>query len=506
MVMYDPLASENSYGAQQTDYPGLTFDPGTGRYIVAATGNIATQADIDAAQQAAYEQAARLRGIPTNSFSSSTSQSFQDPRALALQEKQFEAQLSQVGQEYQQWLKEFELSKQQGDARIAADKSQLAFLQTKHADEMSRGDTAQALDTIRLMEQIDARHAQDEFQQQTLLQQARVTNASFQMQASQINEQMRVANLQQRQSVARDISEFTRSPGDVGAAAGFLRAGGVSPLSTAIGKGESAITPQSLAILNNMLAVSDEVMKNPNYITAPEVDAAQFSQRTPLDVLSLLDQLQPKKGVAGSPAQFGSDQITWDFGQESPLGDFTPETAATGYAGMQENAMAGLPTAYDPNGDNWRLDTDAQQWVKMENGGILSGGAAIVGDSSDGRPNEELVIGDATVIPLDKFTPEQQKRIRALADKRQTGGAIGNPLLRAQSFLDDAGRLAMQMGGFSKVPTPISMATPGQSPWLASLGAAVASTTRGIPKELFFDELQRLTPQGINDNAVRRTR
>ena len=78
--------------------------------------------------------------------------------------------------------------------------------------------------------------------------------------------------------------------------------------------------------------------------------------------------------------------------------------------------------------------------------------------------------------------------------------------MRAQSFLDDAGKLAMQMGGFTNVPTPVGMARPGQSPYLANLGAAVAATTRGIPQELFLEELQRVTPRGVSENTLRRTR
>jgi len=412
-----------------------------------------------------------------------TNISVQDPRALDLQAQQLA----------QSW-EQFRISTQQADAqfaqRIAQDQAQLNFLMAKHADEMRLGEQASARQTIALMEQIQARLSQDEFQRVSLQQQAMATNAQFQMQAAQLNEQARVANLQQRQSVARDIAEFTRSPGDVGAAAGFLRAGGGSPISTALAEGETAITPQSLAILNNMLAVSDEVMRDPQQIQAPQIQMPQFTPSEPLDVAGLLAQL------TAPPAQ----ETQTAFQPE-----WIKNEQGTGYWAQDEQ---GKWVGYVPGGPGvvnknvldrgWELPT-------FEKGGILDG-VGIVGDSSDGKPNEEVVIGNAQIIPLDDFTPEQRKRIKKALEGYQDGGVIGNPLLRAQNFLDDAAALAMQMGGFNRVPTPVQMATPGQSPWLQQLAAATTATARGIPQELFQEEIARVTPRGLTDSVVRRTR
>ena len=51
----------------------------------------------------------------------------------------------------------------------------------------------------------------------------------------------------------QNIGEFTKGPGDVAAIASFLNAGGLSPLSTSLGQGESAITDFSISPLAAML-------------------------------------------------------------------------------------------------------------------------------------------------------------------------------------------------------------------------------------------------------------
>ena len=512
--------STRVYGADTKNIGGrvMQWNPDTSRY------------DIDAGAvggELTFDEEMLLKQTPTSSFSSSTSQSFQDPRALALQERgqdidveQFQQDYGlrsqQVGNEWQSFLKDFGLRSQTLQHTIANDTAQLNFLKQKSAWEQRQGEQAGARDTIRLMDQIQGRVNQEQFQLAQITQQAQTTNAQFAMRASELNEAARVANLQQRQSMARDIAEFTRNPGDVGAAAGFLRAGGGSDISTAIAEGKTAITPQSLAILNNMLAVSDEVMKNPRQIQAPQIGMPNYQPSQPLDIGSLMNQFAPP-AAAGVSTEVSAPATTK---APPPLLDFT----AGNVQGLELGASADFNyNGRTKTGTNYGTPTGSlsgvtleeyaliPDWVKQKSGatfadgGILDG-VGIVGDSKDGNPNEEVVIGDATIIPLDQFTPEQRKRIKAMAKKYATGGTIQNPLMRAQSFLDDAGKLAMQMGGFTNVPTPVGMARPGQSPYLANLGAAVAATTRGIPQELFLEELQRVTPRGVSENTLRRTR
>ena len=72
--------STRVYGADTKNIGGrvMQWNPATSRY------------DIDAGpanEGLTFDEQMRLRQTPTSSFSSSTSQSFQDPRALALQER-----------------------------------------------------------------------------------------------------------------------------------------------------------------------------------------------------------------------------------------------------------------------------------------------------------------------------------------------------------------------------------------------------------------------------------
>lgn len=465
---------------------GGSTDPNIGKVIT--VGNKVMQYN---PATGLYDIEAGDRPAPQHSTSSSfsTSQSFQDPRALELQAQQ-------LAQSWQQWQSQFGQSLAEFNYQKAQDATQMNFLRDKFAWEQETDNRANALATVGLMNQIQGRMEQTEIARQSMIQQAMATNAQFQMQADQLNEQARVANLEQRQSVARDIAEFTRRPGDVGAAAGFLRAGGGSPISTAIAEGKSAITPESLAILNSQLAVSDEVMKDPQRIQAPQIVMPQFTPQEPFSLEALMGML----------GQAGAQQPAPAMAVAAPTSLYTHDSTGAALA-------PGTPaptTVGASSGVQWRQD-DSGRWVSsntdlmnLENGGLLDG-MAWVGDSSDGKENKELAIGNAMVIPEDDIPKELRKHLKG-KKKLQDGGTVGNPLMRAQTFLEDAARIAMQSGGFSSVPTPVGMSAPGTSPYLQTLGAAVASTARGIPQELFLEEIMRSTPQGIRDGVARRTR
>ena len=482
-----PKSAGREYGADTEDVGGMKmqWNPQTQRYDIPV-------GPVDGGGGGGgltFDEQMTLKQTP----SVSVSHSRQDPRALELQAQQ-------IDQSWEQFLVGYQQQDRQFAANLAQDQAQLRFLHTKFDFEQRMGEGAAARDTVGLLNQIQGRQEQHQFQYAQLQQQANITNANFQMQAAQINEEYRQANIAAQQQTTRDIAGFTRQPGDVGAAAGMMRAGGGSAISTAVARGESAITPQSLAILDRMLGVQDTLRQGPQRVEAPQVAVPNAPQQQPMDLATLLAQL----GQAGQTTPTTS-QETWPLGVASPLGAFTPETAASGYEGMQANAAQGIGTVSDAGGSQWSLDPDAQQWVKMENGGILDGGAAIVGDSSDGKENRELVIGNAMVIPEDDLPKDLKKHLKG-KKKLQKGGTVGNPLMRAQTFMEDAGRIAMSLGGFTNVPTPVQMATPGQSPWMQQLAAATTATTRGIPQELFFEEIQRVTPRGISDGVTRRTR
>jgi hypothetical protein len=138
-----------------------------------------------------------------------------------------------------------------------------------------------------------------------------------------------------------------------------------------------------------------------------------------------MGQYQPPSTTAAPPPTRlpapAAQPETWDFGAASPLGPFTPETAAAGMAASQANAAQGIASFSDAAGAQWTHNPDTQQWTKLEKGGRVRG-AAIVGDSSDGKENREVVISDnAVVIPEDKLKETLGSRLPEL----QNGGTIG---------------------------------------------------------------------------------
>jgi hypothetical protein len=77
----------------------------------------------------------------------------------------------------------------------------------------------------------------------------------------------------------------------------------------------------------------------------------------------------------------------------------------------------------------------------------------------------------------------------------------------ARLFLSDVQRDALRRGGFTD-PTqvsPIRVSAPGTSRFLQDLSASVAGTLGFGPSQLFFEELQRLQPQGVRSGVARRT-
>lgn len=82
-----------------------------------------------------------------------------------------------------------------------------------------------------------------------------------------------------------------------------------------------------------------------------------------------------------------------------------------------------------------------------------------------------------------------------------------NPLLQqARDFQQRTGQTALERSGFGAAPTPISLADPGTSPWLRQLGASTTAAIKGIPPEVFLNELMRLIPRGMQFGMPGRTR
>ena len=75
-------------------------------------------------------------------------------------------------------------------------------------------------------------------------------------------------------------------------------------------------------------------------------------------------------------------------------------------------------------------------------------------------------------------------------------------LERRQEFI----LTTLQRSGFAAPPTPVSLADPGTDPFVRRLGAATTATIRGIPQEVFLNELMRLVPRGMMQGLGGRTR
>ena len=288
-----------------------------------------------------FEQQLQLRSAPTYSSSnnastsSSTSQSLQDPAALALQQRQLDQQAQQFAAEQQlasskmwqdmqlAWAKlNFDINST--NQRLSFEQQNMAFLQDKLRIESAAANQTAIRETQALIEQIGARMERTATERASLTQQAQalqsqmqyqaqVENARNQIETDKTNEARRQANLQQRTDVARSMAEFAKDPGDVGANAAFLTAGGAAPISQAMAAGKDARTAQSLLPLGLLQGTMDELGRGPNYLTAPTVTAPsvtlpQFATTTP-----------PTASMLGLSSSILPTQLSGSFLQASNL-------------------------------------------------------------------------------------------------------------------------------------------------------------------------------------------
>ena len=125
---------------------------------------------------------------------------------------------------------------------------------------------------------------------------------------------------------------------------------------------------------------------------------------------------------------------------------------------------------------------------------------AIAGEK--GKASGETVMSNGDVVIM----PDKGKMAKGMPGMQEGGGVL-NPLLAlARSFMERTGATALQRSGFQRPPAPVELADPGTSPYVRRLGAATTATTRGIPQEVFLNELMRLVPQGMQFGWQGRTR
>lgn len=230
----------------------------------------------------------------------------------------------------------------QADIQDARERENMRFLLRKEQVATEEGNRAAFQNAVALREQIAARIETNRFQRQSLVTEVnslntqmennvRQFNAQEAARVEQLNEQRRQANLDRLQSVSTQIGELAQNPADVGKLAAFLRSGRPDAISSAIARGENAITDESLLGLRGLLGVREGLQQGPtlatgNFIEADLVDVPQFD--TPLgeapDVNDLFQQIQfDPEGI-----ERGASPAAGDLGQYFQEIGMPPEIAA----------------------------------------------------------------------------------------------------------------------------------------------------------------------------------
>ncbi len=503
-------------------------------------------------EERSQSAAAAQKSIPTSSFSSSVSQSFADPATIELQRQQ-------MAQEWQAIL-----------LRDSTDRAQLDFARDKFNIETQAGNRAEARQYQALMEQIQARQVQNQFdkvqfQYSVARQQAEMdfaaaqANAAAQMQAQQINESRRQANLEQQRGVANDIAQFVGDPSSVGKNAAYYLAGssqGNTGISRAMAEGQVGYDKESLQPLDLLLQNRAELAKGPTLFQAPTITAP----RIPAPDLSFLNAQAPTS-PAMNPAAVGQASSTPTV-YTSGTGLPTPAAGTQG-TGFQ-------PAGIDPETGNLRFTamaqggyTNARMFKGDEKGPELyvnPTGAPIMvvpNHMAENMPG----FAEGTVNNADYFSTyapgnvnlnkagynptsdptygtawyqgdapggrvetqaEYQARLAAVAERNRPDYGVGSKAEQAalyqpqqqvapvtpEEFLKqayDKALAASPWAGMGASPTAVGLSGPGTSPYIRQYGAALAAL-RGFNPYLYMSEAQAATPAGLSAGATRRSR
>ena len=340
----------------------------------------------------------------------------------------------------------------QFEIQDARERENMRFLLRKEQVATEEGNRAALQNALALQEQISSRLENNRFQRQQLVTEVqglnaqiennvRVFNAQEQARVEQLNDQRRQANLQQLQSVSSQIGELAQNPADVGKLAAFLRSGNRAPISSAIARGENAITDESLLGLRGLLGVREGLQQGPTLATANRIDGQQIA-------VPQFGELGPTPEIASmfSPSNFdptgierGASPAAGDFSQafqpvlgvgeiQAPSVEASPVTAAVAPPAVAPPPPSSTPTfsTIDPTlfkdatqrfieamaltSPNVNFDVDPnltperlEKFFKkgptgdsfLEIGGVARPGQpVIVGDSSDGKENQELAMVD----------------------------------------------------------------------------------------------------------------
>ena len=424
------------------------------------------------------------------------------------------ARYAELGQRQYEFGEELALKAQELDEQIAnnarqaeIERQKQAFYQQQSLFERTIGNARIALDKQGLALQA-AGLAQDyDLSVATMQQQREIVNAQMQQATSEFNASMgfqveqanvadRARRQEQTQQYSRDIAGYSADPGDRAALASYVMA------NTGFGQaadteGVDLITDESLTPLELALRNRNDIMAQPDNpysftpTTAPQLGAMQLPARPTVPTTITPTTIPPveSKGIQ-SPA-------------------------------VEAAAQQGVATAADKSGALWEMvDGQWTQYTpRMEEGGVVKG-AFIAGDSSDGKENQEVIIPDfpapgmTTVVPKGKLTPKMKAHMGKMA-KMQDGGVfasgpltgLGSDRTLARGYQSEVARRSAQGTPFENyVPDVTFEATPGFDPMVASLVQGIRSASQGLPMAWQQRQAALLTPPGLREGVVGRTR
>jgi hypothetical protein len=344
-------------------------------------------------------------------------------------------------------------------------------------------------------------------------------NTQQQFAVEQANVAAQQRRQEQLQSLARDISEAAKAPGDYGKLAALTLANtGWGAPATAIGKGADLRTTQSLAPLESQLRTRQDVMAQPERpftFTPITPSMAQRPVIAPLDLSQIkipqiqqIQQIQQQPDIKVMPTgvTLAPNAISQAAAVSPILGNLV---GALGQGASSQSVNAALNAAIA-----------AQQggptgYQGMAKGGVANG-AYISGERG---PELNIPLGDKTIvlnqkqmkaagIDLKKLMSDSNKP-KQFADGGvfdQGWGNVTDPdRTLSMNFLNDA--LARARAGTpwqsGPLPTPVYASTPGFSPLVMQTLGSLTSMAQGVPTEYFQELARKYAPSGLSESYGR---
>jgi hypothetical protein len=458
------------------------------------------------------------------------------PEELALLEAQTAAQRAGIAQN--------DLRIQQDAKRLALEQQNAAFTQARALWADARDDKRLAMEANRdlFTQQNSIANLQMNIAQMQQRRAELQTNLDWNVQQLNTNamneaarfnaqmgfnvEQANVAAEQRRQeqlqSLARDISEAAKAPGDYGklAALTLANAGWGAP-GTAIGKGADLRTTQSLAPLESQLRTRQDVMAQParpfSY-TPITPTMAQAPVVAPLDLSMVkvpqINIQQPSERVS-APVAGGDGSIYQPTGVLGALVGALQGGASSESVNAALNAaiaaQTGAPTGYQGAGGEGGA-TPAAAKGGMMNGAYISG---------ERGPELNIPLGDQTLVLNQKQLKAAgidlkklmsgSKKPEQFADGGIFDAGWGNvqdqDRTLSMQFLNDALARARAGTPFQEgaLPAPVYASTPGFSPLVTQVLGSLTSMAQGVPTEYFQELAAKYRPSGIRESVTQRS-